>query len=447
MSKKENGETTMKMTTAKKMILGSFAACLALGAMADAPAISDVVARQRWPWSRLVDIDYVLTCDPTVSVDVHVTAQDGTVPLDLPFASLSGHMYNVTPGPRRIIFDPTKTAYTNNQMLTQFSVTLTPTPAPLYMIVDLTKNAGADGQIQYVYESDLTNGLWGAWVRNPVTNRGTVVESVVWTGVTTNDIYKTDKLVLRRVPAGSYTMGGDGDTQRNVTLTKGMYAGVFQVTQRQWSHITGDVMISADTYPKYGVSYFKTREDPTGEAGADDPAVDWPSNRTVNADSFMGKLRARTGIADFDLPTEAQWEYLCRAKTTTVFNDGNADAKYDGELADNNGNTNQYLNALGWYKFSTSGSPKIALVGLKLPNAWGLYDMHGNVFEWCLDWSGTIPGTDVEDPVGPSSGTLRIARGGAFDQVANLCRSSKRNSAGQDNKGTHRGLRVVRTLQ
>jgi len=226
------------MTTAMKMILGSFAACLALGAMADAPAISGVVARQRWPWSRLVDINYVLTCDSTQRVDVVLTAKDGSDTLTLPLESLSGDLYSVTHGPRRIIWDPTKTSYTNSHMLTQFSVTLTPTPVPLYMIVDLTKTNGAADRIQYVYESDLTNGLWGAWVRNPATNNGEVIESVIWTGVTTNDLYKTDKLVLRRIHAGSYGRGDNANL--STTLTKDFYAGVFEVTQRQWELIKGD---------------------------------------------------------------------------------------------------------------------------------------------------------------------------------------------------------------
>ncbi|HRR33443.1 MAG TPA: hypothetical protein P5026_05055, partial [Kiritimatiellia bacterium] len=167
----------MKTANVLKMMTGVLVAGLAWCATADAPVISDVVVRQRWPWSRLVDIDYVLEGDPANKMDIQVTAKDGSVPLDLPPDSLSGHLYEVTPGPRRIIFDPTQTVYTNNQMLARFSVTLTPTPVPLYMIVDLTLAPGADGQIEYVYEEDLTNGLWGAWARNPVTNDGQVIES------------------------------------------------------------------------------------------------------------------------------------------------------------------------------------------------------------------------------------------------------------------------------
>ena len=389
-----------------------------------------------------MDIDYVLTCDPTASVDVQVTAKDGTVPLHLPLASLSGHMYDVTPGPRRIIFDPTVTAYTNSQMLTQFSVTLTPAAPPLYMIVDLTKDAGAEGQIAYVYEEDLTNGVWGAWVRNPVTNNGEVIESVIWTGAAANDIYKTDKLVLRRVPAGSYAMGGQGwYTAYAMDLTKGMYAGVFEVTQKQWNHVMGTTG-GTDAQAKHTVSY----DDIRGATNST-PAIDWPATvYTVGSGSFLAKLRDKTGIADFDLPTEAQWEYVCRAGTTTVFNDGNADAKYTGTDEDNNGNTNGYLNALGWYKYNDPTPPAAAQpAGGKLPNAWGLYDTHGNVWEWCLDWyaSNAELGTD---PDGADLGSSRVRRGGGWRNNASSCRSADRYYGTLSSRDLNIGFRLVRTL-
>ena len=159
----------------------------------------------------------------------------------------------------------------------------------------------------------------------------------------------------------------------------------------------------------------------------------------------MGKLRAKTGIPDFDLPTEAQWEYVCRAKTTTVFNDGNAAAKYDGTVENNNGNTNGFLNALGWYKFNDPTPPTAAQpVGGKLPNAWGLYDTHGNVWEWCLDWHGTpVSGSD---PKGAVSGSNRVFRGGNWSNTASYCRSARRNSTPPSGRYNDIGFRLVRTL-
>lgn len=432
----------MKTTTVSKWMMGCLMGIFALNTMAEV-TISDVVARQRWPWSRLVDIDYVVTGEQSDRVDVMLTAKDGSTTLTLPTDSLTGDMFGVAPGLKRIVWDPSKTTYTNSLMLTQFNVTLTPTEPPLYMIVDLTKSEGASGQIEYVTESDLTNNVWGAWVRNPVTNAGAVVESVIWTGVTNGTTYKTDKLVLRRVPAGSYQLGDTQTGANNVTLTKDMYVAVFETTQQQWYLIMGGTAPTSTTQAKHSVNYYDIREVP---GTIDDPAVNWPSNSAVNATSFVGKLRTKTGISEFDLPTEAQWEYLCRAKTTTVFNDGTAGAFYDGVVERNNGNTNDFLNALGWYKYSTIPSPTLAQpVGGKLPNAWGLYDTHGNVWEWCLDWdAGSVElGTD---PDGAASGTTRVRRGGSWSNPASDCRSASRNSNVPSLRNPSFGFRLVRTL-
>jgi len=423
-----------------KMVLGSFTVGLAFCTIAE-PSASQVTVRQRWPWSRLVDIDYVLSAGEDEKPDIAVQAYNGDTPLELPLGSLSGDLHSVAYGARHIVWDPTVTAYTNNGVLPEFRVTLTPTNAPLYMIVDLTKDAGEEGQIEYVYEEDLTNGLWGAWMRNPITNAvgEAIVESVVWTGVATNDLYKTDKLVLRRIPAGSYTMGGQGYSEYAMNLTQGMYAGVFEVTQKQWNHVMNTTG-GTDAQAKHTVSY----DDIRGATNST-PAIDWPSNKNVNAASFMGRLRAKTGIADFDLPTEAQWEYVCRAETATVFNDGNAAAKYDGAEENNNGNTNGFLNALGWYKFSAPTLPTAAQpVGGKLPNAWGLYDTHGNVWEWCLDWYGTpVSGSD---PDGADSGSYRVARGGSWRNTASGCRSAYRGSGDPSGRRDYIGFRLVRIL-
>ena len=134
----------------------------------------------------------------------------------------------------------------------------------------------------------------------------------------------------------------------------------------------------------------------------------WPTSSAVDSTSFMGKLRARTGL-NFDLPTEAQWEYACRAGTATTFSYGDSE---DGD----------YM----WYKSNSTGSQHE--VGAKQPNSWGLYDMHGNVNELCLDWFGTLPGGT--DPKGPSSGSWRVLRGGVWYVYADNCTSSFRNSIG-----------------
>ena len=394
------------------------------------PSIDNVVVRQRWPWSRLVDIDYLLSCDDTQRVNIVLSAYNGPTELLMPSGSLSGDLDNVSEGLHRIVWDPEKTAYTN-RILTQFSVALTPTPVPLYMIVGLTNALGTPSQIEYVYEEELVTNKWGSWERNPVTNNGTAVQSVIWTGVTNDPVYKTSKLVLRRLPA---------DTQNKVC-----YAGVFEVTQRQWEWVMGvkkscNFTTSYETRPVEKVSYNDIR----GATNNTPASVNWPTTGSaVLPSSFMGQLRAKTGLTDFDLSTEAQWEYLCRAGTTTVFNDGSTDALITGSVFENNENTNKYLNALGRYKWNggylngaaplgscepTNGT---AVVGSYRPNAWGLYDTHGNVWEWTLEWG---------------TGGNRLAKGGCWSYAAKYSSPVNDGVAPPTALYSDYGFRVVRIL-
>lgn len=396
----------MNSANVLKRVAGVLVAGLAWCAMADAPVISDVVVRQRWPWSRLVDIDYVLTGDPTDRMDVLVTAKDGSVDLVLPPGALSGNLFGVASGPRRIIFDPTQTVYTNNQMLTQFSVTLTPTVPAVYMVVDLTKAAGQEGLVEYIYPGDgrlVTEGRY--------TN--------VWFDVT-NDVYKTDKMVFRRIPAGTFIMGSPSDEvprdpdprekQHTVTLTKDYWMGVFEVTKSQYSKVMGGADGGALRKTPHATIYYTTiRGHHTNELGVS--VYNWPTNRhAVAQETILAKLREKTGGLLFDLPTDAQWEYACRAGTTGKWNAGRPDLTAS-DVAE--------ISEFCWY--NNHGGASVKEVGVLIPNAWGLYDMHGNVFEWCLDWY------DVNyhnyspsvDPLGPpdavpANPTLRCKRGGAF---------------------------------
>ena len=152
----------------------------------------------------------------------------------------------------------------------------------------------------------------------------------------------------------------------------------------------------------------------------------WPSSSAVDTSSFMGKLRMRTGF-DFDLPTEAQWEFACRAGTTTTY--------YWGDSMNDN-----YV----WYSGNSSNTSHI--VGTKVPNSWGLYDMSGNAYEWCLDWYATS--FSGIDPKGPSSGSERVMRGGDYYNGEVFCPSSKRwkqSPSDTTSWGSCFGFRLVRT--
>lgn len=214
------------------------------------------------------------------------------------------------------------------------------------------------------------------------------------------DEHKTTKLVLRRIEPGKFKMRG----QYEVTLTKPFYCGVFEVTQKQYELVMGNnpSEFKGDMRPVESVSW--------GMIRGDSAKYNWPSSANVDSSSFIGKIRVRTGLK-FDLPTEAQWEYACRAGTTSKFNNG-GDSETDlkklgrcnGNQSDGKGGNSSHHTTVGSYE----------------PNRWGLYDMHGNVWEACLDWRGNLS-SGVTDPQGPSSGAVRVARGGCWRSSMSHC--------------------------
>ncbi len=141
----------------------------------------------------------------------------------------------------------------------------------------------------------------------------------------------------------------------------------------------------------------------------------------------MGKLRAKTGLG-FDLPTEAQWEYACRATTIRAYNDYTKNGGEGSDCLDGEYGMDANLDPLGRYYWNGGDSSYHAVVGSYQQNLWGLYDMHGNVWEWCLDWYDSYSG-NVTDPLGGSTGSERVYRGGAWNYNAERCRSSRRSQA------------------
>lgn len=331
------------------------------------------------------------------------------------------------------------------------------TPTGPYLVIDLTPRL-----IAVEKQADPKTP--------PKTVQGFVVSNLAavppggWT-----DEYKTTRLVLRRIPAGTFMMGSPADepgrdsdeAQHSVTLTQDFYIGVFEVTMRQWELVMGKPVPGHFRWPKGQqqhdptpaelpdlhrrpvemISFYEIRENPAGDAKdakqkgtdtpSDDPTVDWPANNAVNPNSFFGKLRAKAMLAGLDLPTEAQWEYACRAGTTTALNSGKALTQ---ELECPN------LGAVGRYGFNVDPSEAwwyrkweptgTALVGSYAPNKWDLYDLHGNVWEWCLDWYAPLPSEAVTDPKGPAKGEARVLRGGSWEDRAKACRAANRGSTG-----------------
>lgn len=228
------------------------------------------------------------------------------------------------------------------------------------------------------------------------------------------DEYKTSKLVLRHIPAGSFIMGGretdyPGAVNTNlhmVTLTKDFYMGVFEVTQRQWELVMGNRpswFTNETCYASRPVEYVSYIDIRGGEKG-----LLWPSSKDVDDGSFMGVLRRKVGLSAFDLPTEAQWEYACRAGTTTALNTGvnlasltasGVDADSIGRIAYNSGRDITIDDRVDAGARNNDTLSHTAAVGSYPANAWGLHDMHGNVYEWCLDRWLEVPTGDI-DPLG-----------------------------------------------
>jgi formylglycine-generating enzyme required for sulfatase activity len=211
------------------------------------------------------------------------------------------------------------------------------------------------------------------------------------------------KLVL--IPKGTFMMGSPeseearrkDETQHGVTISKDYYLGVYEVTQAQYekvigknpSHFQGAIVGNENAYlPVEQVSW--------------DDAVEFCKKLSeLPEEKKAGRV--------YRLPTEAQWEYACRAGSKTAYS-------FDDEEG--------LLPEYGW--FYRNSSKRTHTVGLLEPNAWGLYDMHGNVWEWCSDWYEEYPRGAVSDPTGPKEGSFRVFRGGCWLDGAAYCRSAFR---------------------
>ena len=220
-----------------------------------------------------------------------------------------------------------------------------------------------------------------------------------------------------RFMMGSTNGSFDEEPVHQVTLTQDFQIGKFEITKAQWEAVMG-------TTPWAGVSY--VLDDPNS------PAV-WVSWNDVQ--TFITALNNHTGET-FRLPTEAEWEYACRAGSTTEYSFG-----------DSASNLGDYA----WYRTNAGGAGQqyAHIVGGKLPNAWGLYDMHGNAWEWCQDWYGSsnYSSSPGSDPTGPPSGSYRVLRGGSFFLYVDYgCRSAYRYGIYPNGSNGDIGFRVVRSV-
>ena len=228
---------------------------------------------------------------------------------------------------------------------------------------------------------------------------------------------------LAWIPPGTFTLGTPATEQGRaanegpqtvVTFTQGFYLGRYEVTQGEYEALMGN--------------------NPSNFQGDPDLPVEMVS--WIAATNYCGTLTQTEAAAGrlpagwkYSLPTEAQWEYACRAGTTTRFYYGDDDAFYS------------QLGNYAWYLANSGGMT--FPVGQLQPNAWGLYDMAGNVWEWCWDYYGVYPGGSVTDPQGTSSSSLRAYRGGGWDSDGQYCRSASRRDRDPASAVRHIGFRVA----
>ena len=432
------------------------------------PVVSDVTMVQNGP-GRLVTITYKLTEDAVVTLDIQTNATPNAA---TGWASIGGKAIcnaqgavwrKVTSvdadgnGNYTIKWRPDK-SWTDEfgngfkiadgcakAVVTAWALDNTPN----YMVVDISAGAQPNTQKYYPTEDFLPGGLLG------------------------NPAYRTSMLVMRKIMAKdvTWTMGsseleaqqvntGDRDAAREathqVTLTNNYYIGVFEVTQGQWALVQANrptpsgFTNAADRAmrPVEGVCYNEIRM-AANNTSADSGAREWPE--TPFAGSFLDLLHTRTGI-DFDLPSEAQWEFAARA--------GNGDTKWGDGSPMSNTPKDPSMDLLGRYERNGGkvqngnnySNPDAgcgvangtAIVGTYNKNSWGLYDMAGNVWEWCLDkFQENI--TTLNGVVNTASGSERVVRGGSWAHRAGQCRPAFRNKNAAATRNNYYGFRVLCT--
>ena len=439
----------------KKLTATTFAVAISATLTATVPEISGVTMTQAN--DRLVTITYKLEDAPAVvTVDVQTNNTEGG------WASIGGEaVWNamgdvwkkVEIGNHTITWRPDHSWPDHKiadggarAVVTAWALDNTPD----YMAVDVSAAAQPNTQTYYPAADFVPGGV-------------------------TNGLYKTTMLLMRKVMAKDvkWTMGSttletkrtaDREATHQVTLTNNYYIGVYEVTQAQWDLIQPSRLApsyfknAADRAmrPVEEVCYNEIRN--SNNSTTADSTYNWPAD--PNPNSFLGKLRTKSGL-DFDLPSEAQWEFAARA--------GNGDTKWGDGSGILNDDKDENLDLLGRYernggkvqKGTSYATPAqscgatngTAIVGSYAPNAWGLCDMHGNVWEWCLDWYAddiTAHGGKVNiDPATPAntlsgaSGAYRVNRGGSWNYAAGNCRPASRDYGSPTTRIDYRGFRVL----
>ncbi|MBQ9368858.1 MAG: formylglycine-generating enzyme family protein [Victivallales bacterium] len=409
--------------------------------------VSDVSFTTRWPWNELVDITFTIG-----GIDIEgkkyslvFEGYDNVTQKSVTMKSITGVGWTygspVHSGTLYAVWNAGVDCPTFHSASFQIKVTATQVEAldNPYLVIDLSAGPNAP---YYPYE---------------LRSSGPKPEELL--GQTTFQLW------LFRTPAGRFMMGSpesevgrhSNERQHIVYITKPFYTGIYEITQKQWELVMGSNPSKhiGDSRPVENVSYDMIRGARNGS--------EWPTGLyAADTSSFIGRIQARTGLT-LDLPTEAQWEFACRAGTTGYLNNGNfqiiekfryyndnsrfiylfdADSKAKSEY-----NISLLSSVARWDYNKEDGKgayTQHTMVGLYNVNGFGFYDMHGNVYEWCLDWHDPFTALEVVNPTGPSSGTERICRGGSWKESdCDKFRSAFRAKHKSDYTSSDLGFRII----
>ena len=428
----------MKMAE-KSLVAGIFTMIAAVTHAAD---IENLIVRQQWPWSTDVKVECVLS-GVTEPVDLAVEVYNGAdkISSEQLEDAISGERFAISSGGVKTFYiDPIKACGTAAASVPDFRVKVSAVPTAdkykevLYKIVNLE----SPYDVQDVTRAMLLNGEMGAVETDfgaigPGFTTG-LDDVIIWTGVTNDVKYKSTHMVLRKIPAkgksfkflqGLYVTGKGQLPGFDTSFTNDFYIGVFEVTQTQYKKIRPPAYGSFQHNNPLYSAYRPADNLYWGNdlRGVDEYGYMWPEgdHTSLGADgkSFFARMQNNTGLV-FDLPTEAMWEYACRGGNNTDLYTGNAYSVSDAQFIMRARNVNAPdSDALAPADCDLSQGPNI--VGSYAPNAFGLYDMLGNVAEFCLDryFSSELPQGGI-DPRGSSSPQLghntnyRVMKGGSY---------------------------------
>jgi len=395
-----------------------------LSATAAAPSVTITHARQRYPWNNKVDVVYELELDRTHSYGLRFQVRNGTNPVNTVESDLE-----ITPAQKLTSYVGTNTIDLTG--LAGFDKVLAKTgPSIAAVLID----KGAPDPLVLDYGDGVTFEPWDYLIVDLQDGTITTQRNVQVASAFQDPVYKTTKMVFRRVPAGSFLMqaGRSSYTNKKVTFTKDYFLAIYPCTQKQYETLAG-----ATTWAAYGI--YKGDDMPCGGVNWHQIVGGVAASTNVNTD-LAGVLNGKIANSGYvaALPNEAQWERAARAGTTTAFFYG--------------ASTNNVDTGRSFADYAVCGRYTIDPwdpVGGKLPNAWGFYDMYGNVSEWCSDlYSAEVKCS--EQPGGPVSSagqTWRVQRGGQWDLEPAGCSSIYRECGNTALEHRGFGFRFVLNLE